>query len=215
LTLYIPNRKEPKCVSCHFFFFLPTIYSFWRATFTWHVVNCTEGYGKCCFPLPNKRYLVLFLCFRPSALIWLQSNLSFDLCASFAKDLGFCAVLLPLPGQRGSNRYLLPKRCSDIKPGSVLKRATRIPKETQRFLWHRSKSVPTLFKINKTLVSLFPLINYALYSHSLVFCCIFFFTDSNIAIVLTCAYTTWFSNIWLFNTAMKTHFHSWQVIISQ
>lgn len=42
-----------------------------------------------------------------------------------------------------------------------------------------------------------------------------FFSDSHKVRRMTCAYTTRFSTVWLFNTAMKTHFHSWQVIISQ
>ncbi len=32
-TFYIPNRKEPKCVSCHIF--SAHNIPFWRATFTW------------------------------------------------------------------------------------------------------------------------------------------------------------------------------------
>lgn len=56
LTLHYPNRKEPKCVSCHIFFCPQYIY--FEGQRLHDVVNCTEGYGKCCFPFTGQTILI-------------------------------------------------------------------------------------------------------------------------------------------------------------
>lgn len=54
LTLFIFQiEKSPNVFLA--IFFLPTIFLFGGQRLH-DVVNCTEEYGKCCFPLLNERY---------------------------------------------------------------------------------------------------------------------------------------------------------------